>query len=58
MRLIDTSAWIEWMVGSPTGDLVAVHLPEQEEWLVPTMVQLELANGVCERWVKKSPIRS
>ena len=43
MRLIDTSAWIEWLVGSPTGDLVAVHLPEQQEWLVPTMVQLELA---------------
>jgi predicted nucleic acid-binding protein len=43
MRLIDTSAWIEWLVGSPTGKVVATHLPEQAEWLVPTMVQLELA---------------
>jgi predicted nucleic acid-binding protein len=43
MRLVDTSAWIEWLVGSPTGDVVATHLPEQAEWLVPTMVQLELA---------------
>ena len=43
MRLIDTSAWIEWLIGSPTGEAVAKHLPEQSEWLVPTMVQLELA---------------
>ncbi|MGB3337994.1 MAG: type II toxin-antitoxin system VapC family toxin [Devosia sp.] len=43
MRLIDTSAWIEWLVGSPTGKVVATLLPEQAEWLVPTMVQLELA---------------
>ncbi|MHA6297962.1 PIN domain-containing protein [Devosia sp. CAU 1758] len=43
MRLVDTSAWIEWLVGSPTGKVVAAHLPEPEEWLVPTMVQLELA---------------
>jgi len=43
MILVDTSAWIEWLTGSPTGELVAEHLPEQAEWLVPTMVQLELA---------------
>ncbi|MDO5630614.1 MAG: type II toxin-antitoxin system VapC family toxin [Paracoccus sp. (in: a-proteobacteria)] len=43
MRLVDTSAWIEWLIDSPTGQAVAPHLPEQDEWLVPTMVQLELA---------------
>lgn len=43
MRLVDSSAWIEWLVGSPTGELVAGHLPKQSDWLVPTMVQLELA---------------
>ena len=43
MRLIDTSAWIEWLIDSPTGRAVAPHLPDQAEWLVPTMVQLELA---------------
>jgi predicted nucleic acid-binding protein len=43
MRLVDTSAWIEWLIGSPTGEVVAMHLPEQSDWLVPTMVQLELA---------------
>jgi len=43
MVLVDTSAWIEWLIGSPTGDLVFAHLPDQSEWLVPTIVQLELA---------------
>lgn len=46
MILVDTSAWIEWLIGSPTGDRVADRLPEQGNWLVPTMVQLELA-----RWL-------
>ncbi len=43
MRLIDTSAWIEWLVASPTGKVVARSLPNRDEWLVPTIVQLELA---------------
>jgi predicted nucleic acid-binding protein len=43
MVLVDTSAWIEWLIGSQTGEKVAQHLPEQSDWLVPTMVQLELA---------------
>lgn len=42
MRLIDTSAWAEWLIDSPTGKTVAVELPEREQWLVPTIVQLEL----------------
>ena len=44
MILVDTSAWIEWLIDSGTGAKVAEHLPEQADWLVPTMVQLELAN--------------
>ena len=43
MILVDTSAWIEWLIGSPTGDALVDQLPEQAYWLVPTMVQLELA---------------
>jgi predicted nucleic acid-binding protein len=43
MILVDTSAWIEWLIGSATGAKVAGHLPEQADWLVPTMVQLELS---------------
>ncbi|WP_149590022.1 type II toxin-antitoxin system VapC family toxin [Tabrizicola flagellatus] len=43
MVLVDTSAWIEWLIGSATGDRLAEQLPDQADWLVPTMVQLELA---------------
>ena len=43
MVLVDTSAWIEWLIGSPAGDKLASHMPAQSDWLVPTMVQLELA---------------
>lgn len=43
MRLVDTSAWIEWLMGSPVGVSVAAELPERSQWLVPTLVQLELA---------------
>ena len=47
MILVDTSAWIEWLIGSPTGDKLVEHLPEQTDWLVPTMVQLELAKWLA-----------
>ena len=43
MVLVDTSAWVEWLIGSPTGEKLAGLLPDQAEWLVPTIVQLELA---------------
>ena len=43
MVLVDTSAWIEWLIGSPTGEALSERLPQQSDWLVPTMVQLELA---------------
>ena len=43
MVLVDTSAWIEWLIGSATGEALSERLPEQSDWLVPTMVQLELA---------------
>jgi len=42
MRLVDTSAWIEWLAGSPTGHRLASELPGRDGWLVPTIVQLEL----------------
>jgi predicted nucleic acid-binding protein len=43
MILVDTSAWIEWLIGSHVGKTLAVDLPERDRWLVPTIVQLELA---------------
>ncbi len=48
MRLVDTSAWIEWLIGSPAGAVVASALPERGQWLVPTIVQLELA-----KWLQR-----
>jgi predicted nucleic acid-binding protein len=43
MRLVDTSAWIEWLIASPTGKAVKTMIPARDDWLVPTIVQLELA---------------
>jgi len=43
MRLVDSSIWIEWLVGSPFGKAIEGELPAREHWLVPTIVQLELA---------------
>lgn len=42
MRLVDTSAWIEWLSRSPFGEVVSEHIPEPHAWLVPTIVQMEL----------------
>lgn len=43
MVLVDTSAWIEWLMATPTGGAVAALMPAQQDWLVPTIIQLELA---------------
>lgn len=47
MRLVDTSAWIEWLIGSRTGKAVEDALPARGDWLVPTIVQLELAKWLA-----------
>jgi hypothetical protein len=43
--LVDTSAWIEWLLDSPTGERLSALLPEQAAWLVATMVQRNWRNG-------------
>lgn len=43
LRVIDTSAWIEWLVASPTGKKLAKEIPEKTLCVVPTIVQLELS---------------
>jgi predicted nucleic acid-binding protein len=42
MRVVDTSAWIEWQSGSALGQKLSVEMPPDREWLVPTVVQFEL----------------
>lgn len=44
--VVDTSAWIEWLRGSTTGQALGTHLPERSRWIVPTIVQLELAKWI------------
>ena len=56
MRLVDTSAWIEWLIGSPVGTALTGQLPDRGQWLVPTIVQLELAKWL-RREVRTRPIR-
>ncbi|MDR3389548.1 MAG: type II toxin-antitoxin system VapC family toxin [Rudaea sp.] len=43
MRVVDTSAWIEWLIGGPIGRKIAREFPSREDCIVPTAVQLELA---------------
>lgn len=43
MRVIDTSAWIEWLIDSPLRKKLAKEIPDKAECIVPTIVQLELA---------------
>jgi predicted nucleic acid-binding protein len=47
MRLFDTSAWIEKLIGSPLGLRLDKELPDREDCLVPTIVQLELAKWLA-----------
>src|SRR5215472_15238347 len=48
MRVLDTSVWIEWIVGSTLGETLALELPTNDQWIVPTIVQYELS-----RWLAR-----
>ena len=48
MRVVDTSAWIEWLRDSELGRKVDPEIPAQDAWIVPTIVQYELA-----RWLAR-----
>ncbi|MFC7435550.1 type II toxin-antitoxin system VapC family toxin [Hydrogenophaga bisanensis] len=43
LRVVDTSAWIDWLVGSAVGRRLAKEIPEKSLCIVPTIVQLELS---------------
>jgi toxin FitB len=43
MRVVDTSTWIEWLVGGALGRKLRKVFPNKERCVVPTMVQLELS---------------
>lgn len=46
-RVVDTSAWVEWLVGSALGKKLAAQFPDRAFWIVPTIVQLELAKWLA-----------
>lgn len=43
LRVVDTSAWIEWLVASSIGKKLAPEFPDKALCIVPTIVQLELS---------------
>jgi predicted nucleic acid-binding protein len=46
-RVIDTSAWIEFLIDSETGQKVEAEMPRRDACIVPTIVQLELAKWLA-----------
>ena len=53
MRIVDTSAWIEITSQTRLGEKLRPELPSQDRWLVPTIVQFELA-----RWLEREASRA
>ena len=47
MRVVDRSASIERLIASPAGAAVSAETAAQDDWLVPTIVQLELAKWLA-----------
>ena len=45
--VVDTSAWIEWLVGSAVGKQLARQFPAKAQCVVPTIVQLELSKWLA-----------
>ncbi|WP_322999687.1 type II toxin-antitoxin system VapC family toxin [Castellaniella sp.] len=41
--VVDTSAWIEWFIGSALGKSLGKRFPGKPQCIVPTIVQLELS---------------
>ncbi len=41
--VVDTSAWIEWLIGSAVGRKLGKQFPDKPQCIVPTIVQLELS---------------
>ena len=43
LRVVDTSAWIEWLTASAVGKKLGKQFPDKAQCIVPTIVQLELS---------------
>ena len=57
MILVDTSAWIEWLIGSPTGERLA-YLSSWQSLEGPTMaLRLFSDSASLPVWPSGSPVR-
>lgn len=43
MRVVDSSAWIEWLVSGAASAPLDLHIPSRKDCVMPTIVQLELS---------------
>lgn len=48
MKVVDTSIWIEWLIGSTLKHAIAEVFPDTSQCVVPTIVQLEL-----DKWLTR-----
>lgn len=55
MRLVDSSAWIEWVADGPLQTRIGPLLPKRADWLVPTIVQYELSKWLARNDAKGEP---
>ena len=47
MRVVDTSVWIEWLIGGSLRKTLVKEFPQKSVCIVPTIVQLELAKWLA-----------
>jgi predicted nucleic acid-binding protein len=47
MRVVDTSVWIEWLIGGRLKRTLTKQFPDKAHCVVPTIVQLELAKRLA-----------
>lgn len=48
MRVIDSSVWIEILADGPQVDVLLAELPDTNDIVMPTMIELELA-----KWIER-----
>ena len=49
MRVVDTSAWLEWIKDSELGRRIGAEVPTPDRWIVPTAVQFELVRALTRQ---------
>ena len=50
MRVVDTSIWIEWVIGGTLHKKLMHEFPDRTQCVVPTIVQLELSKWLTREF--------